>query len=72
VDLTATDELSGSGGWTRAVMIVARLALLVFLLWTLVSSRFPDRNPVAGDAPPKPVESHTSVTPHSEAQPHAG
>ena len=67
MDQTATADPSGNAGWTRAVMIVARVVLLVFLLWTLFSSGFPDRTPVAGDTPAAPAESHSSAVPCSDA-----
>ena len=67
MDRTATARPSGNAGWTRAVMIVIRVALLVFLLWTLASSRFPGRTPVAGDTPAAPAESHSSAVPSSDA-----
>lgn len=64
---TATTGPSEHGGWTRAVIIVVRVALLVFLLWALFSSRFPGRTPVAGDTPPAPAESQSSAAPRSDA-----
>ena len=36
--------------WSRGAMIVVRLALLVFLVWALVSARFPDNTSVAEDS----------------------
>jgi hypothetical protein len=49
------------------MVIVVRVALLVFLLWTLYSSHFSDRTPVAVDPPHTPAESHSSAVPCSDA-----
>ena len=47
--------------WSRATMIVVRLALLVFLVWALVSARFPENTPVAEDSS-APSQNSQSVT----------
>jgi hypothetical protein len=67
VNRPETADPGGHGGWTRAMVIVVRVALLVFLLWTLYSSHFSERTPVAGDPPPTPAESHSSAVPCSDA-----
>lgn len=51
--------------WTRAAMIVARLALLVFLVWVLVSAKIPANNPVAEDSPTPAKNSRTVAEPRS-------
>lgn len=51
------------GWWSRAAMIVVRLALLVFLIWTLFSARFASETPVAEDAPSAPQNSRTITAP---------
>ena len=43
VDPTASAAPIEDRGWTRAVVIIFRVALLVFLLWALLSPRFPGR-----------------------------
>jgi len=45
--------------WSRATMIVVRLALLVFLVWALVSARFPENSSVAEDAAVPSQNSHS-------------
>ncbi len=60
---------AGNARWTRAVMVVFRLALLVFLVWALVSARFPENTPVAEDSPAPSQNSRTIADPCS-AQPH--
>jgi hypothetical protein len=47
----------------RAAMIVVRLALLVFLIWALVSAKFPDETPVAEDGAAPTQNTHTVVEP---------
>ena len=54
--------------WSRATMIVVRAALLVFLVWALVSARFPDNTPVAEDNP-SPSQNSRTVTEPCPAQP---
>ena len=51
--------------WSRATMIVVRVALLVFLVWALVSARFPDNTPVAEDSVPPGQNSHAVSEPCS-------
>ncbi len=51
--------------WSRATMIVVRVALLVFLMWALVSARFPDNTPVAEDSVPPGQNSHAVSEPCS-------
>ena len=51
--------------WSRATMIVVRLALLVFLVWALVSARFPDNSPVAEDSASPGQNSHSVSEPCS-------
>jgi hypothetical protein len=51
--------------WNRATMIVVRVALLVFLVWALVSARFPENTPVAEDSPAPSQNSHTISEPCS-------
>lgn len=47
--------------WSRATMIIVRVALLVFLVWALISARFPENTPVAEDAA-SPDQSSLSVS----------
>jgi hypothetical protein len=49
--------------WSRATMIVVRLALLVFLVWALVSARFPENSPVAEDSAAPGQNSHSVSEP---------
>lgn len=49
--------------WTRAAMIVVRLALLVFLVWALASARFPAETPIAEDIPSPNINSRTVAEP---------
>lgn len=60
-------SISETRTWTRAAMIVVRLALLVFLLWALVSARFPENTPVAEDSPAPSQTSHTAAEPCSSS-----
>jgi len=53
--------------WSRAAMIVVRLALLVFLVWALVSTRFPENTPVAEDSPASSQHSRTVAEPCAAA-----
>lgn len=63
----ATDiDKAEHGGWTRAAVIVVRVALLVFLVWTLISANFPAQTPVAEDATPSKRDSRTAVAPGSD------
>jgi hypothetical protein len=39
------------GRWQRAVVIIVRVALVVFLLWALLSGKISTPTPVAGDPP---------------------
>ncbi len=66
VDRTAAEDSAGNGGWARTAVIVVRVALLVFLLWTLISANFPDQTPVAEDAAPSNIDSRTAVAPCSD------
>lgn len=56
---------AGNARWTRAVMVVVRLALLVFLVWALVSAKFPANTPVAEDTPSPSQNSRTIADPCS-------
>lgn len=56
---------AGSARWTRAVMVVVRLALLVFLVWALVSAKFHANTPVAEDTPAPSQDSRTIADPCS-------
>jgi len=51
--------------WTRAMMIVVRLALLVFLVWALFSARFPSNTPIAEDSSTPSQNSRTVAEPSS-------
>jgi hypothetical protein len=46
-------------------MVVVRLALLVFLVWALVSAKFPANTPVAEDTPAPSQNSRTIADPCS-------
>jgi hypothetical protein len=48
-------------GWARAVVIVIRAALIVFLLWILVSAKLPSISPVAEDASPSVGDQQSAV-----------
>jgi hypothetical protein len=49
--------------WSRATMFVVRLALLVFLVWALVSTRFPDHSSVAEDSAATGQKNHSTSEP---------
>ncbi len=49
--------------WSRATMFVVRLALLVFLVWALVSTRLPDHSPVAEDSAAPGQNNHSAAEP---------
>lgn len=51
--------------WSRMTMMVVRVALLVFLVWALVSARFPENTPVAEDNPAPSQNSRTVSEPCS-------
>ncbi len=53
--------IANNGIWSRATMIVLRLALLVFLVWALVSARYPGQPSVAEDSG-VPGQNNESVT----------
>ena len=55
--------------WTRAMMVIVRLALLVFLIWALFSARFPSNTPIAEDSS-TPSQNSCTVAAPSSAQPH--
>ena len=55
--------IADRGNWSRAAMIVVRLALLVFLVWALFSARFPTNTPVAEDSSIPSQNSHTISEP---------
>lgn len=52
--------------WSRATMFLVRLALLVFLVWALVSTRLPDNSPVAEDAASPGQTNHSASEPGTE------
>lgn len=63
----ATDiDKTEHGGWTRAAVIVVRVALLVFLVWALFSANFPAQTPVAEDTTSSKRDSRTAVAPSSD------
>ncbi len=51
------------GWWSRTAMTLVRLALLVFLIWTLFSARFARETPIAGDVPSPNRDSRTIAEP---------
>lgn len=59
---SATTE---SAKWTRAAIIVVRLALLVFLVWVLITAKIPANTPVAEDSPSPTQNSRTVAEPCS-------
>lgn len=56
-------DMHTSERWSRFAMTVVRVALLVFLIWTLFSARFASETPVAEDAPSAPQSSRAVDTP---------
>lgn len=58
--------------WSRATMIIVRVALLVFLVWALVSARFPENTPMAEDAASPNQNSHSVAEPCSTPEEHLG
>lgn len=69
----ATDiDKTEYGGWPRAAVIAIRVALLVFLVWALISANFPAQTPVAEDATPSKRDSRTAVAPSSDTQANLG
>jgi hypothetical protein len=58
--------------WTRAAVIVVRIALLVFLVWALVSARFPEHTPVADDATSSSQDNRSAGGPCDSTQSELG
>jgi len=56
-------DIHRTEGWSRFAMTVVRVALLVFLIWTLFSARFATETPIAEDVPLTPQNSRTLDTP---------
>lgn len=72
MDRTTAENGAANGRWTRAAVIIVRVALLVFLLWALISANFPGQTPVAEDAVPSHKESQAVVAPCSDSPNHLG
>jgi hypothetical protein len=51
----------GPGRWQRVVMTVVRVALVVFLLWALLSGKLSTPTPVAGDPPAADPDSRSAT-----------
>ena len=70
--MSVEDEpvIGETGRWTRAAVILLRLALLVFLVWALVSARLARETPVAGDPSPPAQEGRSMVEPCSAGAEH--
>lgn len=49
--------------WTKAGLTLLRLALVVFLVWVLFSSRFPAETPFAEDAASPDRNGQTAAEP---------
>lgn len=51
--------------WSRAMIIIVRGALLIFLVWALVSTRIPENTPVADDSAAPSQNSQSASEPCS-------
>lgn len=72
MDRTTDFDRARHGGWTRASVFVIRAALLVFLLWALISANIPTQTPVAEDSAPSESNNRTVVAPESSSPPGLG
>jgi len=56
-------DMHGPERWSRFAMTIVRVALLVFLIWTLFSAKFASETPIAEDVPSTPQSSRAVDTP---------